>query len=390
MKAVVIYASLAPFHVARLEAAGALGARAGHKLVGIEVADAQAEYRWPPATRPAQQYRRVTLFPGRQAETVSYRELRHRLSVLLDEVRPDVVALPGWGTRSALAGLGWCLRSRTPRVLISDSQRIDRPQWPGKIRLKRWLVGCFQTGFAGGTPHVRFLAELGLPPDRCFTGCDVVDNEFFQRRTSRSPWRTEGSRRLPTLLSCVRLLPRKNIAGVLRALADDPRWSWTIAGDGPQRHAIETMVRKLSLGQRVRVLGHVEYWRLPELYARADVYLQPSLSEPWGLAVNEAMASGLPVLVSSRCGCHEDLVQEGVNGLVFDPLDPSGLPAALDRLWQLRDRWCEMGAASRSIVGEWDLDRFARSLWQACEMAVQLGPKPSAPQPVVRLLAGAL
>jgi glycosyltransferase involved in cell wall biosynthesis len=119
----------------------------------------------------------------------------------------------------------------------------------------------------------------------------------------------------------------------------------------------------------------VDYFQLPELYARVDAYLQPSLSEPWGLAVNEAMASGLPVVVSNRCGCHEDLVQEGINGFTFDPSSPRGLVQALQRLWESRERWVEMGQASRAIIAQWGLDLFARNLWRACDIALDAGAR---------------
>jgi glycosyltransferase involved in cell wall biosynthesis len=116
----------------------------------------------------------------------------------------------------------------------------------------------------------------------------------------------------------------------------------------------------------------VHYFDLPRLYASADAYLQPSLSESWGLAVNEAMASGLPVVVSGRCGCHEDLVQEEVNGFVFDPERPEDLSRALERLWAARDRWQKMGEASRDIIARWGLNLFARNFWRACELALRL------------------
>ena len=119
------------------------------------------------------------------------------------------------------------------------------------------------------------------------------------------------------------------------------------------------------MGDRVRLLGHVDYLDLPSVYASADVFLQPSVSDTWGLAVNEAMACGLPVVVSNRCGCHEDLVETGGNGFTFDPFTTDGLIQALKHMRDVRSAWPSMGAASREIVSRWGLDRFSTNLWRA-------------------------
>jgi glycosyltransferase involved in cell wall biosynthesis len=146
-------------------------------------------------------------------------------------------------------------------------------------------------------------------------------------------------------------------------------WVWSIAGHGPLRAKIEESIVQLGLQDRVELLGHVPYQKLPALYRAADLYLQPSVSEPWGLAVNEAMACALPVIVSDRCGCREDLVRDGENGFLFDPLDPESLRRVLARVREVRDRWPSMGLASRRIVAAWGLDLYTRNFWQSCRAA---------------------
>ena len=143
------------------------------------------------------------------------------------------------------------------------------------------------------------------------------------------------------------------------------------AGGGPLRASIENEISRLRLGKRVTLLGHVDYSGLPALYRQADVYLQPSISEQWGLAVNEAMASGLPIVVSTRCGCVEDLLEVGSNGFSFDPTEPASLVEAVQRIQSCRDRWQEMGEASRARIDRWGLSLFAKSFLSAVEMAVE-------------------
>lgn len=370
MNTVVVYATFAPLHSARLEAAHAFGMKDGHSLTGIEIASSQRDYQWPESPSNGQQYQHLTLFPQNEYWSLSYRTVKRTLHDALDALRPDVVVLPGWSFKESIAGLGWCINRGVPRVLISDSQPMDSSKGPGKMWIRRLLAGRFQAGFVGGAPHVRYLKDLGLPYDRCTVGCDVVDNDMFARESKvarASLKRDQGS----TLLSCLRLIPKKNILSVAEALASRPSWTWIVAGDGPDRPKLEQKLAQLGIGDRVHLLGHVDYYQLPKIYAQADIYLQPSLYEPWGLAVNEAMACGLPVIVSNRCGCREDLVREDENGFLFDPADRDSLPELLDLLLSRRDDWESMGQKSRQIISNWGLKLFATNLWRSCEIALQ-------------------
>ncbi|HVG32899.1 MAG TPA: glycosyltransferase [Pyrinomonadaceae bacterium] len=374
MIAVIVQAAHAPFHRARFRAARARGLEDNRELFSVAVSDVQGDYKWPQQDSSQEDLHSRVLFPGCDYWTLSYRRIRRALYSALDEISPDVVALPGWGFAETLAGLGWCIRRGRHRVVISDSQAIDSAQTQSKLLLKRLIVSRFQAAFAGGQPHVRYLEELGLAPERCFVGCDVVDNEFFDRESQRDRAQQQRQEReresALRLLSCVRLLPRKNILGVLDVMKDLDGWTWTIAGDGPQLEEIERQIKTLQLTERVRLVGHVDYDELPRVYSEADVYLQPSLVEPWGLVVNEAMACALPVLVSNACGCREDLVKEGVNGYTFDPSSPESLKQALQLMIDNRERLDAMGQASRRLISGWGLDLFAQNFWRACDAAL--------------------
>jgi len=345
----------------------------GNIIHGVEVAGLESDYGWQLTSDRNECFRHHTLFPVEDFHRISYPRLRSELWRCLDTIKPDVIVLPGW-TSPGLAGLAWALARGIPRVLMSDSQKIDRPQTVVGTQVKRLLVSRFQAAFTAGSPHVQWLEELGLPVAKCQTGCDVVDNSHFRPPVVRDE-QVKLSQK-PVLLSCLRLIPSKNVIGVLNCLAShSPRWYWRIAGDGTQRAEIERRVLELGLSNRVELVGRVEYPELPAFYQSGDVYIQASRTEPWGLAVNEAMASGLPVLVSTRCGCHPDLVREGINGFTFDPGDQDVMAAVLERMWEKRAMWRAMGMASQSIITEWDLTRFATSFWKACQFAAASGGK---------------
>jgi glycosyltransferase involved in cell wall biosynthesis len=122
--------------------------------------------------------------------------------------------------------------------------------------------------------------------------------------------------------------------------------------------------------------GFKQYPELPAYYGLASAFVHASTTEQWGLVVNEAMASGLPVLVSNRCGCATDLVQEGVNGFTFDPYSVEAIAHAMQRVWQMEDgELKKMGAQSARIITNWGPERFATGLEAAARKAIEVGPR---------------
>jgi len=148
-------------------------------------------------------------------------------------------------------------------------------------------------------------------------------------------------------------------------------------GDGPLRGALESQVREAGLEPWVHFTGLKTTAEVLPYYAFAQGFVLPSRQEPWGLVVNEALASGLPVVVSNRCGCAGDLVGHGTNGFLFDADHEEQLTDSLCRL----DRWGpkEREVASRrsaELISRYSPDNFAeevlrlvRTLSFACRTA---------------------
>ena len=116
---------------------------------------------------------------------------------------------------------------------------------------------------------------------------------------------------------CTRFGQKKNIPSLVRAYAlyygrsreeGDQAFDLVIAGDGELRGEIEATVAASGVEDKVKLLGAVDYSTLPWLYQNAQAFVHASTTEQWGLVVNEAMAAGVPVLISRRCGCAPDLV----------------------------------------------------------------------------------
>jgi glycosyltransferase involved in cell wall biosynthesis len=130
------------------------------------------------------------------------------------------------------------------------------------------------------------------------------------------------------------------------------------------------------LEDSVLLPGFKQYDELPAFYGPAGAFIHASTTEPWGLVVNEAMASGLPVLVSNRCGCAQDLVQEGKNGFTFDPDNVEELAQLMFQVSAFQpSKLSEFGSESRRIISGWGPERFATGLRDAVAAALESPPK---------------
>ena len=379
MHAAVFFARFGPYHIARLEAAGRRFRRDGGHVTGIEVARTGTLYAWDPV-EGGSDFSKVTLFDGRDYQAITPDEMEAAVHTALADLQPDVVALPGWSAGEALAGLQWAAQHSVPTVLLSESARIDATRRPIAEAIKRRLVSRFSAGLVGGPTHVAYLAELGMPAHRVALGYDTVDNAHFARGADAARADAEARRQalgLPShyFLSSCRFIAKKNLSGLLNAFAryrqqaPDAAWDLVLCGDGDLRPGLEAESADLGLQASVHFPGFAGYDELPAIYGLADVFIQSSTVEQWGLVVNEAAAAGLPLLVSEPSGCAATLVENGRNGFTFDPHNSDELAAHMIRMAGDHTDRAAMGAASRDIVAPWDATRFGEGLMQAATIA---------------------
>ena len=374
----VVFARLGPYHLARLRGATEVLARERVALASIAIAGTDRVYAWDRVDPTSGQTR--VLFPQESYERISDARLGVAVHASLDEIDPMAVALPGWAFEEARAGLDWCRKMNRPAILMSESSRHDHFRVWIRETMKRDLVRRFGAALVGGSPHRDYARHLGVPRAAIFTGYDVVDNDYFQRGADRIRLSAEGerlARKLPArfILSSSRFVPQKNLAGLVQGYAryvastPDSR-DLVLCGDGELKASLQHLAQTLGVGHRIYWPGFVQYPELPAYYALADAFILASTTEPWGLVVNEAMASGLPVLVSSGCGCASDLVREGENGFTFDPHHPEAIAQALQKLPGSAAELERMGQASRRIISAYSPQAFGEGLLNAARVAL--------------------
>jgi glycosyltransferase involved in cell wall biosynthesis len=355
-------------------------------------------------------FRRRTLFSEDDFHRHSTSKILSVVGDALSQAQPEAVAIAGWSERCSLAALHWCNKNRVPAIVMSDSPEwiVKRRWW--KEAVKRQLLRSVSAGLAAGNAHRTYLVGLGLQRDRIFLGFDIVDNEYFAREAENVRNNAADFRRRLQLphhyfLASSRFVPKKNIEGLLTAyatyrrlssprkpaLAEQEPWDLVLLGDGPLKPLVDQTILDLGLRDYVHTPGFIQYGRLPAYYALAGAFVMPSLSETWGLTVNEAMACGLPVVVSTRCGCATELVVQGKNGYIMEPWKLGDFARILADLSRLSETdLLQMGRESVGIIAKWGPDLFASSLQSAAATAVIVGPRDGslARNCLLRLLIG--
>jgi 1,2-diacylglycerol 3-alpha-glucosyltransferase len=371
-----MYNNFGPYHLARLAATARLGKPRGVRVVGLELASQEKLHPWT-VDEVSVQGLKYTLFPGQAIEEVQSLALTRAMWSALSILDPQAVAL-GLSRETLpalLAALAWTRRRKRVAITLTDSKFDDLPRPPWKEWLKKQLFRGFDAALVGGSLSHLYAEYLGIHKKNIFIGCDVVDNDFYARgaqlaRDKMETFRAEHLLPENYFLFVGRMDEKKNLFRLLAAyeqyfqVAEKKAWSLVICGTGP----LEDKVRGLARQSNIPVIftGFKQLEELPVYYGLARCLIVPSShDEQWGLVVNEAMASGLPVLVSKACGCAPDLVQEEVNGYTFDPYDVDGMAQLLLKMSSKEVDCADMGRASQRIIAEWGLERYAEQLFLA-------------------------
>ena len=273
---------------------------------------------------------------GADASCCWNRGIRRRLR----EGRYDALVLGGYNHPTMFQAVRWAVRHRLPYFLMCESYSRPRPsvcrQWL-KSRLVGWVVGHAAGGFPTGTLARQYLIDYGASPERLVLLPNVPDVAALRRQAQElaprrgSLRREHGLPERPLVLFAARLIPKKRPDLLIRAFGRVCREldaTLAVVGHGPMRPALERLVDELRLNDRVRLVGFLQPDALPTWYAMADLFVLPS-SETWGVVVIEALASGVPVILSNEVGCHPDVLLDRHLGEVVPAGDEEGLARAL-------------------------------------------------------------
>ncbi len=276
--------------------------------------------------------------------------------------RPDFLIIYGYTLVPQCVAILWSMVTGTRYALMGDANIHTDKSTGLKGELRRWWIRRAVKRAAAiiaiGTANRMFWTKYGARREQLFEAPYAVDNAYFERAVaSANVDELRRSLRLPpgvVFLFVGRLIPRKNVDLIIRAIRAiaSREIALVIAGDGDERERLEDLA---DGDPRITFAGAISQTSLPGYYAMADCLVLPASNEPWGLVVNEAMASGLAVIAHKDCGATIDLVS-AANGVVLETFEPGELQRALESVSEDRVKLGEMKRNSLERISKSSID----------------------------------
>ncbi|MEO6134540.1 MAG: glycosyltransferase family 4 protein [Ginsengibacter sp.] len=277
--------------------------------------------------------------------------------------KADAVLVYGWSFKSHLKVMRY-FKNKIPvffrgdSVLLNQSSRL-------KVLLRKlflkWVYSHIDIALYVGTHNRAYYKSFGVKDSQLVFAPHAIDNERFGDTANRKSEVLEWRRALQidpqdiVFLYAGKLDENKNTAMLARVFIelDTSHAHLLIAGNGTCE---ESLKQSFGHNSNVHFLPFQNQSQMPVLYAMADIFVLPSISETWGLSVNEAMASGKAVLVSDSCGAAVDLVQNGKNGFIFRSGDEKDLKEKMLKFLERETDLQKMGIASFEIIQNWNYE----------------------------------
>lgn len=376
-KVLITHSHFVAYWTSRLVSLADLLQRKGVELTVVELAATGSPYSFDEGGRRGNGLNWRRLFEEDVRDLTPFR-ISAALWKTLEEVQPDVVLATAIAFPTGATAVRWSRKRNKVAVIMDNARWSNVPRSRLTTEIKRRIYRNVDAMLTPAPSHVASYVAWNVPSERIFFGLTVTDNDWYARRAALLRQDRQALCRQYNLpqryfLGIGRQVPAKNWAALIdayctyRARSLKAPWGLVLVGEGPERARLEAAAAECgATGVHFHPFCGSEATCI--YYATASALVLPSVNETWGNVVNEAMACGLPVLVSNRCGCAETLVEEGKNGWTFGGQDRGELAEVMLRLAQMdeADR-CKMEEKSREIIARWPLERFAEGVWAAID-----------------------
>ena len=345
----------------------------GHSLFVIEIGGKGSPY----AFHKNQDYSGLNwhcIFPDNRIEDIKPLDAKRGVIQALKNIRPDVVLSGAIAYSSGAAALEYCIRIGTKHIVFDNARLEDIPRSGFVNFIKKKLYDGVDAILCPVASCNKDFRYWGFSDEQIFHGLNVIDNQYFKKQVDNGTLQKKSKK----LLAVGRQIPKKNFLRLLkvwgRVSNDNTKNNsnrLVFVGEGPSHNELVGYSNENNLSN-VEFIPFQTQEQLQELYHNASALVLPSMyGETWGLVVNEAMAAGLPVFVSDRCGCASTLVDDGRNGYTFDPENEEQISYVLTKFIEMpSDELRRMGKESEKIIADWDLDRFCSGVWEAVQYVV--------------------
>jgi glycosyltransferase involved in cell wall biosynthesis len=340
---------------------------AGRKeVIGVELAGKSIVYGWKPENGVT--FRKITLMPGRPIEEILlverlYKTLRICLSM---GMQTDIFICNYQHLATLIASS--ILRLLGFRVYAMGCSKFD--DYPRKLyreNLKKIFYLPYCGGIASGKRSRDYMRFLGLSAKKVKAEYNTVSVSRIRGLAGAppAPGGLPFSKRHFTIVA--RFVPTKNLSMALKAFASyaaqvtNPR-PLHLCGAGPLEVELRQQAHDAGIEHLVHFRGFLQTAAVCETLASTLVLLLPSIEEQFGNVVPEALAMGLPVVLSENCGARDLLVRSGVNGFVIEPDNPDGMAYFMKMLAEDEALWSRMCLASQQFCERGDAGLFAEAV----------------------------
>jgi len=285
----------------------------------------------------------------------------------------DAVIIFGWNLYSYLQALCACRRQNLPLFVRSDSQLVTSRSLAKrvlKVPLYRWLMKQFYGFFYVGQRSKEYYRYYGAPESRLFFSPHCIDNSLFRNNLNKCNDTLDQTDKGGTVLLFVgKFIPKKRPQDVILAVSllkkRGINASGVFVGSGPMESKLRELATELGIAHDIYFEGFKNQKEIVAYYCEADILVLPSDGgETWGLVVNEAMACGLPAIVSNEVGCAPDLIEVGKTGEVYEMGNIQELVAAIERFIPIcRSKEVKKAVAEKSA--SYSVDRSTDGVLEA-------------------------
>jgi L-malate glycosyltransferase len=360
---VLVWENFGPTHVDRCESVAKL-IGTSRRVYGLELASASIIYKWRPETGSG--FQKITLFHETTADVPIIRFTKALLMACW-RLRPadfffcHYSLLPIFLTAMSL-------RLSGSRVFAMNDSKFDdyRRDFRREI-IKTVFYRPYNGAIASGTRAADYLRFLGIPESRVMLNYDTLSVGRIRRLAGidKAPGGAPFEARHFTIVA--RMVPEKNISmaleaySIYRTQSTRPR-ELHLCGSGPLEARLRAKTAELAIDDFIKFHGFLQTEDVCSILGTTLALLLPSTIEPFGLIVIEALAMGVPVILSESCGARDLLVRNGVNGFIVEPDNSAGLAFFMSLIDKDESLWHRLSLATEKFAVAGDASLFAQSV----------------------------
>jgi glycosyltransferase involved in cell wall biosynthesis len=283
----------------------------------------------------------------------------------INDWKPDAILVYGWAYHSHLKVLRY-YKNKIPVYFRGDSTVLIEQRGIKKLTkyiFLRWIYSHVDHAIFVGINSKRYFKKYGLKESQLTFAPHAIDNNRFKLDRSIEANELRISLKIReediVILFAGKFEPIKNVGLLLSAFLNLNRLNahLLLVGNGVNEQSLKAQAYESGKIDRIHFLDFKNQSYMPVLYHAADLFCMPSISESWGLAINEAMACGKAILASDKVGAAADLIKPGINGATFKSGELADLIVKLnDLLNNNKNGLLKMGQNSREIIENWNFE----------------------------------